>query len=342
MDIFSYLLGRNSGGGKGALVPQVVTELPATGENGVLYLVARQVTETNNVFDEYIWVNNDYELIGTAQIDLSGKNDLFQYSTMPTASATNVGKIYQYVGTTNANYTKGYFYICVEDSTTTPSTYNWVNIEVQQASSGFNNIIVLTKNDSIPIGSTGLTDNELINAINGQIELFDRISPNMCILINYSNGSVLYSVIDSSFSDGHIYSLKIGACNIRNASVGNNYMTNIDILATYYSIGFTYSNDTLTCSFARIYCYNTTAVNLSYLQHNYLPQTSIAPVYSSSSTYDIGDYVSYQGKLYKCNTAITTAESWTSSHWTETNVMSAIGNINSVLATLTTPSNGGN
>jgi len=33
-----------------------------------------------------------------------------QLSTMPEASASTTGKIYQYIGTTNANYTKGYFY----------------------------------------------------------------------------------------------------------------------------------------------------------------------------------------------------------------------------------------
>ena len=41
---------------------------------------------------------------------------------------------------------------------------------------------------------------------------------------------------------------------------------------------------------------------------------SLAPAYSSSSTYDVGDYVIYEGVLYECNTAITTAEAWTPAH----------------------------
>ena len=45
------------GGGGGALTPIVVYELPDVGEEGTLYLVPRQVTETKNVFDEYIYVN---------------------------------------------------------------------------------------------------------------------------------------------------------------------------------------------------------------------------------------------------------------------------------------------
>lgn len=72
MDMMSYLMGRNSGGGsgKGAKI-EVVTELPETGESNVIYLVPKQDTSTDNIFDEYLWVNNDWELIGNTGIDLS-------------------------------------------------------------------------------------------------------------------------------------------------------------------------------------------------------------------------------------------------------------------------------
>ena len=72
LDLPSYLLGKSKGGGgsSGALVPIVVQELPETGEAGKLYLVPRQTSETNNVFDEYIWVNSEYEKIGTAELNV--------------------------------------------------------------------------------------------------------------------------------------------------------------------------------------------------------------------------------------------------------------------------------
>ena len=47
--------------------------------------------------------------------------------TMPTASASLVGTIVQYVGTTTVNYTNGYFYKCVSDGAITP-TYSWVEV----------------------------------------------------------------------------------------------------------------------------------------------------------------------------------------------------------------------
>ena len=77
---------------------------------------------------------------------------------------------------------------------------------------------------------------------------------------------------------------------------------------------------------------NTTSYNPT---SNYNPATkkyvddlmaNIAPVYSSSSTYDVGDYIVYLGLLYKCNTTISTAESWDSTHWDRTTVADMISN----------------
>ena len=42
---------------------------------------------------------------------------------------------------------------------------------------------------------------------------------------------------------------------------------------------------------------------------------AIAPVYSTSATYAIGQYAWYDGVLYRCVVPITTGETWTSSHW---------------------------
>ena len=43
---------------------------------------------------------------------------------------------------------------------------------------------------------------------------------------------------------------------------------------------------------------------------------AIAPAYSSSALYAVGSYAWYNGSLYRCITAITTAEAWTAAHWT--------------------------
>jgi len=53
-----------------------------------------------------------------------------QKTEMPTADSTYLNKIYQYIGTTDANYTNGLFYECVSDGAVSP-TYSWEQKDVQ-------------------------------------------------------------------------------------------------------------------------------------------------------------------------------------------------------------------
>ena len=50
---------------------QVVEELPKTGKKGILYLVANSSGEDKNTYDEYLWLTDKYEKLGTRNIDLS-------------------------------------------------------------------------------------------------------------------------------------------------------------------------------------------------------------------------------------------------------------------------------
>ena len=49
----------------------VVASLPSTGESGVIYLVSHS-HGSSDVYDEYIYVNNAFEKIGSTDVDLSG------------------------------------------------------------------------------------------------------------------------------------------------------------------------------------------------------------------------------------------------------------------------------
>lgn len=50
---------------------EVVNTLPTTGEDNKIYLVPKEGS-TGDVYNEYIWVNNTWELIGSTQVDLTG------------------------------------------------------------------------------------------------------------------------------------------------------------------------------------------------------------------------------------------------------------------------------
>lgn len=49
----------------------IVQSLPASGAAGTIYLISNGGA-TGNSYDEYIWVNNSWEKIGTTDVDLSG------------------------------------------------------------------------------------------------------------------------------------------------------------------------------------------------------------------------------------------------------------------------------
>lgn len=49
--------------------------------------------------------------------------------------------------------------------------------------------------------------------------------------------------------------------------------------------------------------------------------TCLAAAYSTSTRYAVGDFCVHDRTLYQCNTAITSGESWTASHWTAVKVM---------------------
>lgn len=54
------------------LKKEVVDQLPATGQDDIIYLIKDAKGKTKNIYLEYLWINNDFELIGSTQVDLTG------------------------------------------------------------------------------------------------------------------------------------------------------------------------------------------------------------------------------------------------------------------------------
>ena len=59
---------------------------------------------------------------------------------------------------------------------------------------------------------------------------------------------------------------------------------------------------------------------------------AIAATYSGSATYKVGDYCIHDGGLYRCTTAITTAEAWNAAHWTATKIGPDVSDLKSALS----------
>lgn len=57
-----------------------------------------------------------------------------------------------------------------------------------------------------------------------------------------------------------------------------------------------------------------------------------ASAYSSSKTYAVGDYVIHNSNLYRCTTAITTAEAFTAAHWTQVALANDVSDVKSEIS----------
>ena len=51
---------------------EIVESLPETGQEGILYMIPVENPDSENYYEEYIWLDSQWEMIGTTKIDLSG------------------------------------------------------------------------------------------------------------------------------------------------------------------------------------------------------------------------------------------------------------------------------
>ena len=148
MDATSYLLGKKAGGGSGTSDYSQLSNKPSVNDvtlsgnktSSDLGLQDALVSGTN------IKTINSTSLLGSGDIT----TETVQYSTMPTASATNLGQIVQYTGATTTTapiYTNGHFYKCVSDEQSTP-TYSWEEISFSDNTSVSGCVFVASKSSN--------------------------------------------------------------------------------------------------------------------------------------------------------------------------------------------------
>lgn len=66
--VFDYVISMLASAG---FKPVKVTELPKVGSDRVLYLLPKDDLLSGNLYDEYLWIDGAYELVGTTAVDLS-------------------------------------------------------------------------------------------------------------------------------------------------------------------------------------------------------------------------------------------------------------------------------
>lgn len=80
-----------------SLKKEVVTSLPTTGKDDVIYLVKDDKGQDNNNYLEYLWLNGKYELIGSTQVDLSGYATTDSVTKLETAYNKDIRLVSGYI-----------------------------------------------------------------------------------------------------------------------------------------------------------------------------------------------------------------------------------------------------
>ena len=74
-------------------------QLPATGSANVFYFVPSSSTETNDSYDEYVWIGSSYEKVGVQKIDLTSyvkKSEIKDYVSGEIASNGDLKLVFTY------------------------------------------------------------------------------------------------------------------------------------------------------------------------------------------------------------------------------------------------------
>ena len=201
-------------GPAGAIKMLIVNVLPETGEEGTLYFVPKQDTETSDIYDEYMWVNNAFELLGEKQITV----DLSDYYTKEQTNAL--------IPTSLSELTDDTTHRLVSD--TEKSTWNGKVSPTDYASSNTGGVIKI----SSTYGTT--QDSGILYALTKTYEQYNSGANGMFIgkgtLENVITGKGLVSNTNyASSSAGGV------------VKVQSLYATNIDGNGNLYAVTKTYS-----------------------------------------------------------------------------------------------------
>lgn len=153
-------------------------------ENGTIVYITDDEIELNKTLDDLkskSHIHNNKDILDSLSVSDSNKllfngkdickDNIYQYSTMPAASADNVDTIVQYIGITNGDYTHNYFYECTKAK---DSTYKWVNVKVQSGNDSSASIDDTNISDSTTYSSAKIA-NDFYTKANATTDLNNKV-----------------------------------------------------------------------------------------------------------------------------------------------------------------------
>ena len=135
---------------------KIVTTLPATGEKGTFYLVAVDDPAQRNVYEEYLYINNNWELVGTTKVDLSGYLPLSGGTMTGTINTTHlIPKTNVTYGLGNNSHIYDYAYInSIELGGKAISDGGYIDFHFNKDTSDFTSRIIENSSGVLDVNST--------------------------------------------------------------------------------------------------------------------------------------------------------------------------------------------
>ena len=286
----------------------VVQELPESGDPMVIYMVPKSASQTNNSYDEYIWTSTgEWEKIGDTETDLSdyynkdavnallnGKQDALTFDNAPTSGSNNPVK----------------------------SGGIWSAIWGALA--------------ALPTGFTSLYD-WVVAQLAGKLDA-SSAAPTFA--------AKTYAANDLCTYNGVVYRCKVGYTATASSAKPDADTTHWEakpVSDLFLPLSGGVMDGSITFGNIEIYPFGNKLV-FHGLSGDYEVQLSvdkdtdiallsnIASDFSNSATYALNELCVYNRVLYRCTTAITTAEYWTPAHWTEATVEDVLAALRTAVA----------
>lgn len=129
---------------------EIVTELPTTGDAHTIYFIESSSSQTGNIYDEWMYINNNWEQVGSTAVDLSNYYTKSQTDTL-LANKPDIVEITQaeYDALPTASKNNGSIYSITDAVVVDPANY-YTKTEADAAFNPYNTVTARTSNYYLP------------------------------------------------------------------------------------------------------------------------------------------------------------------------------------------------
>ena len=173
---------------------EIVTELPTTGDAHTIYFIASSSSQTGNVYDEYMYINSNWEQVGSTAVDLSNYYTKSEVDTALSAKADEAD-LADYATWNVVNTSLG----LKQDTLTAGTNITIANNVISAASTDLSNYYNKTEVDT---ALAGKVDDSDLNSYYNKTEVDTALAGKQDTLTAGTNITIQNNVISATGTGG--------------------------------------------------------------------------------------------------------------------------------------------